>query len=129
MPNKIKDILKKENRKIVCLTAYSKNISKILDKYCDIILVGDSLASVLYGMKNTHNISVDTIIKHSVSVKKGIKKSLMVVDMPRGSYDNPLQAKKNAKLIMKKTKCDAVKIESNNKNFKVIKLLQNLEFQ
>ena len=124
MPNKIKDILKKKkNRKIVCLTAYSKNISKILDKYCDIILVGDSLASVLYGMKNTHNISVDTIIKHSVSVKKGIKKSLMVVDMPRGSYDNPLQAKKNAKLIMKKTKCDAVKIESNNKNFKVIKAI------
>ena len=77
MPNKIKDILKKKkNRKIVCLTAYSKNISKILDKYCDIILVGDSLASVLYGMKNTHNISVDTIIKHSVSVKEGIKKSL-----------------------------------------------------
>ena len=124
MNSKIKKILLKKNKsQIVCLTAYSKNIAKILDKYCDIILVGDSLASVLYGMKNTHNISVDTIIKHSVSVKKGIKKSLMVVDMPRGSYDNPLQAKKNAKLIMKKTKCDAVKIESNNKNFKVIKAI------
>ena len=124
MPNKIKYLLKKKRKKkIVCLTAYSKNISKILDKHCDIILVGDSLASVLYGMKNTHDISLNTIIKHSISVKKGIKKSLMVVDMPRGSYDSPLQAKKNARLIMKKTKCDAVKIESNNKNFEVIKAI------
>ena len=79
------------------------------------------MANVLYGMKNTHAISLSIIIEHSISVKKGIKKSLMVVDMPKGSYQNPLQAKRNAKLIVKKTKCDAVKIESNNKNFKIIK--------
>ena len=103
------------------LTAYSKNIAKILDKYCDITLVGDSLANVLYGMKNTHKITLDTIIQHSISVRKGVKKSLMVVDMPKGSYKSPYQAKKNAKLIFKKTNCDAVKIESNNKNFKIIK--------
>jgi len=105
----------------VSLTAYSKNIAKIIDKYCDIILVGDSLANVLYGMKNTHKISLNTIIQHSISVRKGTQKSLLVVDMPKGSYNNPQQAKKNAKLIVKKTKCDAVKIESNNKNFKIIK--------
>ena len=122
MLKKIKKILKKKNKKkIVCLTAYSKNISNILDKYCDIVLVGDSMANVLYGMENTHKISLETIIQHSLSVKKGIKKSLMIVDMPKGSYRNPIQAKKNAKLIFKKTKCDAVKIESNNKNFKIIK--------
>ena len=122
MLNKIGKILKKKNRKkIVTLTAYSKNIAQILDKYCDIILVGDSLANVLYGMKNTHKISLDTIIQHAVSVRKGTKKSLLVVDMPKGSYKNPFQAKKNAQLIVKKTKCDAVKIESNNKNFKIIK--------
>ena len=79
------------------------------------------MANVLYGMRNTHKISLDTIIQHSISVRKGIKKSLMVVDMPKGSYKNPSQAKKNAKLIFKKTNCDAVKIESNNKNFKIIK--------
>ena len=122
MNKKIEEIIKKKNKsKIVSLTAYSSNIAKILDKYCDITLVGDSVANVLYGMKNTHEINIDTIIRHSKSVKKGIKRSIMVVDMPKGSYKTPLQAKKNAKLIYKKTKCDAVKIESNNKNFKIIK--------
>ena len=57
------------------------------------------MANVLYGMKNTHQITIENIIQHSISVKKGIKKSLMVVDMPKGSYDNPAQAKRNAKLI------------------------------
>ena len=72
-------------------------------------------------MKNTHNLKLETIIEHSKSVKKGVQKSLMVVDMPKGSYKNPIQAKRNAKLILKKTNCDAIKIESNNKNFKIIK--------
>ena len=122
MLKKIKKILLKKNKKkIVCLTAYSKNFARILDKHCDIILVGDSMANVLYGMENTHKIKLDTIIQHSVSVKKGIRKSLLVVDMPKGSYKNPFQAKKNARLILKKTNCDAIKIESNNKNFKIIK--------
>ena len=122
MSLKIKKILAKKNKKkIVSLTAYSKNIAQILDKHCDIILVGDSMANVLYGMKNTHKISLDTIIQHSISVRKGTKKSLLVVDMPKGSYKNPSQARKNAKLIFKKTNCDAVKIESNNKNFKIIR--------
>ena len=124
MSKKIKKILlKKKKSKIVSLTAYSKNFAQILDKYCDIILVGDSMANVLYGMKNTHKITLDTIINHSISVRKGVKKSLLVIDMPKGSYKNPNQAKRNAKLILKKTKCDAVKIESNNKNFKIIKKL------
>ena len=122
MSKKIKNILLKKNKqKIVSLTAYSKNYAKILDKYCDIILVGDSMANVLYGMKNTHKITLEPIIQHGISVRKGIKKSLLVVDMPKGTYRNPLEAKKNAKKIFKKTNCDAVKIESNNKNFKIIK--------
>ena len=122
MFKKIKKILKKKNKsKIVCLTAYSTNIAKITDKYCDITLVGDSLANVLYGMEDTHRINLETIIQHSISVRKGVKKSLMVVDMPKGSYKTAFQAKKNAKMIYKKTNCDAVKIESNNKNFKIIK--------
>ncbi len=122
MSKKIKKILAKKNKKkIVSLTAYSKNIAQILDKHCDIILVGDSMANVLYGMKSTHKITLDTIIQHSISVRKGVKKSLLVVDMPKGSYKNPYEAKKNARLIVKKTNCDAVKIESNNKNFRIIR--------
>ena len=124
MKNKIKKIIEKKNKsKIVCLTAYSKNISAILDKYCDIILVGDSMANVLYGYENTHKITLENIIQHTQSVKKGVKKSLLVVDMPIGSYKNKKTALKNAQMIIKKTGCDAVKIESNKKNFNIIKTL------
>ena len=124
MKNKIKKIIEKKNKsKIVCLTAYSKNISKILDKYCDIILVGDSMANVLYGYENTHKITLENIIQHTQSVKKGIKKSLLVVDMPIGSYKSKKIALKNAQKIIKKTGCDAVKIESNKKNFNIIETL------
>ena len=118
-----KIILKKKKSRIVSLTAYSKNIAKILDKYCDIVLVGDSLANVLYGHKNTHYINLKTIIEHSKSVKKGIRKSLLVVDMPKGSYSNPTKAIKNAKMIMKQTGCDAVKLENYKNNYKIINLL------
>ena len=124
MNKKIRNILRKKNKsKIVSLTAYSKNIAKILDKYCDIVLVGDSMANVLYGLENTHNISLENIIQHTKSVKKGVKKSLLVADMPKGTYINKTTAKKNAKKIMKMTNCDAVKIESNNNNDDIIKEL------
>ena len=76
---RIKKILKKKGKlPIVCLTAYTRNIAKIADKYCDIILVGDSLANVLYGMKNTKNMTLDMMIKHTQSVKLGVKKSLLI---------------------------------------------------
>tara|TARA_B100000963_G_C22574022_1_gene647493 strand:- start:40 stop:837 length:798 start_codon:yes stop_codon:yes gene_type:complete len=121
---KIRRILNKKNKsKIVSLTAYSKSFAKILDRYCDIILVGDSMASVLYGFDNTHKITLDNIIQHTLSVKKGVKKSLLVVDMPKNTYKNKKTALKNAKLIMKKTKCDAVKLESNSRNSKIIRSL------
>ena len=124
MNKAIKKILLKKNKsKIVCLTAYSKNIAGILDNYCDIILVGDSMANVLYGLKDTHKITLENIIQHTLSVKQGIKKSLLVVDMPKNSYNDYKKAKKNAKLIIKITGCDAVKLESNNKNFKIIEKL------
>ncbi len=119
---KIKKILTKKNKtKIVCLTSYSKSIAKILDKYCDIVLVGDSMANVLYGLKDTHSIKLTNMIQHTLSVEKSIKKSLLVVDMPKGTYKNLKIAKKNAKMMMRLTKCDAIKIESNNNNFNIIR--------
>ena len=128
MNNKIKRILLKKNKsKIVSLTAYSKNIAKILDKYVDIVLVGDSMANVLYAHKNTHNLTLENIIQHTLSVKKGVSKSLLVVDMPKNSYSNLKKAEKNAKIIMKLTKCDAVKLESNKKNYKIIKRLVSIK--
>ena len=124
MNKKIQKILNKKNKsKLICLTAYSKNVASILDKHCDIVLVGDSLGSVLYNYKSTKEVTLTTMINHSKSVRQGIKKSLMVVDMPYNTYGNPSQALKNAKLLMKKTKCDAIKLEGGKKLIPVIKKL------
>ena len=121
---KIKKFINKKNKsKIVALTAYSKNIASVLDNYCDLILVGDSLGSVLYNYKSTKEVTLNTIIEHSKSVRMGIKRSLMIVDMPYNTYRNPKEALKNAKLIMKKTKSDGVKLEGGKKITKIIKTL------
>ena len=124
MKKKILDLIKKKNKqKIVSLTAYSKNVASILDNYCDVILVGDSLGSVLYNYKSTREVSLDMMINHSKSVRMGIKKSLMVVDMPHNTYRNSKEALKNAKKIMLKTKCHAVKLEGGKKIYEIIKTL------
>ena len=94
-----------------------------MDKHCDIILVGDSLGSVLYNYKSTKEVSLNTMINHSRSVRLGVKKSLMVVDMPYNTYRNSKEALKNAKLVMKKTKCDAVKLEGGKKILSIVKKL------
>ncbi len=118
---KIKKIISKKNKaKIICLTAYSKNIASILDNHCDIILVGDSVGSVLYSYSTTREVTLNTMIEHSKSVKKGIKKSLMVVDMPYKTYKNPKEALINAKKIISQTGCDAVKLEGGKKIIKII---------
>ena len=122
--SKIKKIISKKNKtKIVSLSAYSKNVASILDNYCDIILVGDSLGSVLYNYKSTKEVTLNTMIEHSKSVRMGIKKSLMIVDMPHNTYRNPKEALKNAKRIMKKTKCDGVKLEGGLRIKEIVKHL------
>ena len=124
MQKKIKKILDKKNKsKIVCLTAYSKNIASILDKHCDIVLVGDSLGSVLYNYKSTKEVTLQTMINHSKSVRLGVKESLMIVDMPYNTYRNSKEALKNAKLMIKKTKCDALKLEGGKKVISIVKHL------
>ena len=124
MNKKVKKFLTKKNKtKVICLTAYSKNIASILDKHCDLVLVGDSLGSVLYEYKSTKEVTLDTMINHSKSVRIGVKKSLMVVDMPYNTYRNSKHALKNARLVMKKTKCDAVKLEGGKKIIPIVKSL------
>ena len=119
---KIKEIIKKKNKsKIVCLTAYSKNIAEEVDKYVDIVLVGDSLGSVLYNYSSTRKVTLTEMINHSKSVRLGVKKSLMVVDMPFKTYTTKNIALKNAKKIMRETKCDAVKLKGGKKIIKQVK--------
>ena len=124
MNKKIKDIISKKNKsKIVSLTAYSKNIAQIIDKYVDMTLVGDSMASVLYNYNTTRKISLDTMIEHAKSVRMGIDKSLMVFDMPYNTYKDKKIALINAKKIIKKTKSDAVKLEGGSKIKDIVKHL------
>ena len=124
MNKKIQKIINKKNKtKIVCLTAYSKNIAEEVDKYADITLVGDSLGSVLYNYDTTRKVTLTNMLDHSKSVKMGIKKSLMVVDMPFNTYGSNSLALKNAKRIIKETKCDAVKLEGGKKIIKQVNYL------
>ena len=124
MNKNIKKIINKKNKsKIVCLTAYSKNIASEVDKHADIVLVGDSLASVLYNFSTTRKVTLDNMISHAKSVRLGIKKSLMVVDMPYNTYKTNSQTLKNAKRIIIETKCDAVKLEGGKEIINQIKFL------
>ena len=120
----IKNILEKKGKEpITCLTAYSKPMAEIIDKYCDIILVGDSVGMVLYGMKTTKRVKIETMILHGKAVKSSAKRSLVVIDMPYRTYPNKFIAYKNVKTVMKSTKCDAVKLEGGKKIANIIKYL------
>ena len=121
MISKIKKILNKKNKsKIICITAYSKNVAEAIDPYTDIILVGDSLGSVLYNYTTTRKVTLEQMLEHSKSARLGIKSSLMVVDMPYKTYPNKKKALKNAKKIMQETKCDAVKLEGGSSIIKIV---------
>ena len=124
--NKIDKLISKKNKsKIVCLTAYSKNVAEEIDKYVDLILVGDSLGSVLYNFSSTRYVNLSMMIQHSISVRKGIKKSLMIVDMPYKTYRNKSEALKNCKRVLRETKCDGVKLEGGSKIGDIVKHLVN----
>ena len=118
-----KIIYLKNKRKITCLTSYTTPISRILDRYCDIILVGDSVGTAHYGMKSTREVTLDMIIRHSKSVKLGTKKTLVVADMPYKTYQNKFQAFKNASLLLRQSKCDAIKLEGGKKISKIVNYL------
>ncbi len=116
MNNKIKKFTNKKNKsKIVCLTAYSKNIAEIIDNHVDAVLVGDSLGSVLYNYNTTRKVSLKTMLEHTKSVRMGVKKSLLIIDLPHNTYRNKSEALRNSKKAIKETKCDAVKIEGGSR--------------
>ena len=81
---------------VVCLTAYTAPIAKLLDPHTDILLVGDSVGMVLYGMETTLGVDLDTMIRHGQAVVRGSARSLVIIDMPFGSYEeSPAQAFRN----------------------------------
>lgn len=98
---------------LVCLTAYTAPVAELLDPYCDMLLVGDSLGMVVHGLPSTVGVTMEMMILHGQAVMRASKQAFVVVDMPFGSYEtNADQAFLNAAEIMQKTGCQAVKIES-----------------
>tara|TARA_R110001592_G_scaffold27763_27_gene102994 strand:+ start:2516 stop:3340 length:825 start_codon:yes stop_codon:yes gene_type:complete len=103
---------KKSETPLVCLTSYTTPMTKILDRHCDILLVGDSLGMVVYGMDNTLGVTLDMMINHGKAVMRASKQAFVVVDMPYSTYENdPDQAYETAKRIIDETGCHAVKLE------------------
>lgn len=109
---------------LVCLTAYTARIAQILDKHCDLLLVGDSMGMVLYGMDSTRPVSLDMIINHGRAVVEGSQSACVIVDLPFGTYeDSPDQALKNAQRVMDETGCAGVKLEGGAEIAETIKTL------
>lgn len=97
---------------LVCLTAYTKPMAAAVAPHVDLILVGDSVAMTVYGMENTIGANVAMMVAHGQAVRRGAPDTLIVVDMPHGSYEHSdADALKNARQIMDETGCDAVKLE------------------
>lgn len=96
--DKIKSM--KGAKKIVVLTAYDYNFSRLIDGTADMILVGDSMANVIYGAKTTREITMDVMLYHVKAVSRGASGSMIVADMPFGSYSDPENAVMNARKLM-----------------------------
>jgi len=97
---------------IVCLTAYITPMAARLDKHCDLLLVGDSVGMVLYGMDSTLGVDLETMIRHGRAVCRGASQALVVIDMPFGTYEESKeQAFRNAARALSETGAGAVKLE------------------
>ncbi|WP_404403535.1 3-methyl-2-oxobutanoate hydroxymethyltransferase [Pelagibacterium halotolerans] len=109
---------------LVCLTAYTTPIAKLVDEHCDIVLVGDSVGMVMHGLASTLEVTMDMMVMHGKAVRRGLSKALMVVDMPFGSYEeSPEQAFRNAAALMRETGCAAVKLEGGGAIAETIRYL------
>src|ERR1700754_3248274 len=103
---------RKGGEPIVMLTSYHAHTASLVDKYCDIILVGDSLGMVMHGLETTVPVTLDMMILQGHAVMRGSQRALVVVDMPFGSYEaSTEQAFHSAVRILKETHCGAVKLE------------------
>ncbi len=103
---------RKNGDPIVCLTAYTAPVAKLLDPHCDLLLVGDSLGMVMHGMDSTVGVTLDMMILHGKAVMRGSKQACVIVDMPFGSYEAGVdKAYANAARVMQEVSCSGVKLE------------------
>ena len=107
---------RKGGEPIVCLTSYHAHTARLLDRHCDLILVGDSLGMVMHGLETTVPVTLDMMILQGLAVMRGSKRALVVVDMPFGSYEaSKEQAFHAAARVMKETGCGAIKLEGGRR--------------
>ncbi|MEH6738871.1 MAG: 3-methyl-2-oxobutanoate hydroxymethyltransferase [Sulfitobacter sp.] len=107
------DILaRKSGAPLVSLTAYTTPMAEVMDGICDFVLVGDSVGMVLHGLSSTLDVTMEMMIMHGKAVRRGLTRSMLVIDMPFGSYEeSPQQAFANASRLMRETGAGAVKLE------------------
>ena len=109
---------------VVCLTAYTTPMARLLDDHVDLLLVGDSLAMVVYGFDSTLAVTLDMMIAHGAAVVRGAKKACIIVDMPFGTYqESPQLAFRNAARVMAETGCGGVKVEGGAEMAETIEFL------
>lgn len=121
-PPEIRD--RKGGEPIVCLTAYTHQVAKLLDDNMDLLLVGDSLAMVLYGLDTTLGVTLDMMIQHGNAVMRGSKTSCVIVDLPFGTYQESKEAAfRNAARVMCETRCQGVKLEGGVEMAETIRFL------
>ena len=114
----------KTEQPIVMLTAYTMRMAQLLDPHCDMLLVGDSLGQVIYGLPSTIPVSLEMMCAHGAAVVRGSWHALVAVDMPFGSYEgSPEQAFASASRVMKETGCAAVKLEGGEAMAPTIRFL------
>lgn len=115
---------RKGGEPLVCLTAYTAPMAELLDGHVDLLLVGDSLGMVLYGMDSTLGVSLDMMIAHGQAVTRRAKHAVVVIDMPFGSYEeSPAHAFRSASRVLAETGAQAVKLEGGARMAETIRFL------
>jgi 3-methyl-2-oxobutanoate hydroxymethyltransferase len=115
---------RKGGEPIACLTSYHAHTARLIDRHCDLILVGDSLGMVMHGLETTVPVTLDMMILQGLAVMRGSKRALVVVDMPFGSYEaSKEQAFMSAARVMKDTGCGAIKVEGGRRMAETVAFL------
>jgi len=133
----VPDLLQRKNlaanpetqKKITCLTAYDYPTARLLDEAgVDVVLVGDSLGMVMLGYDSTLPLTVDEMLHHTKAVRRGVRRALLVADMPYGSYHGDLnESLRNAMRFVKEAGAEAVKIEGGERRLELISRLTEAE--
>ncbi len=114
----------KTEQPLVMLTAYTVRMAQLLDPHCDMLLVGDSLGQVIYGLPSTLAVTLDMMCAHGAAVVRGSYHSVVIVDMPFGSYESsPEAAFASASRVMAETGCAAIKLEGGQAMAPTIRFL------